>query len=75
MFIIPIYLFSEIFPGVSRGPSVFLAPGPINQFGRHCTMLQTDNHISTPSLFFTGRMTFLPPNQQRQSTEGIHVYQ
>ena len=34
MFIIPIYLFSEIFPGVSRGPSV-LAPGPIHQFGRH----------------------------------------
>ena len=35
MFIIPIYLFSEIFPGVSRGPSVLLAPGPIHQFGRH----------------------------------------
>jgi len=36
-----------------------------------CTSLQTDNHTSTPSLsFFTGRMPFLPPNQQRQSTEG-----
>jgi len=36
-----------------------------------CTLLQTDNHTSTPSLcFFTGRMPFLPPNQQRQSTEG-----
>ena len=23
---------------------------------------------------FTGRMPFLPPNQQRQSTEGIDVY-
>jgi len=23
------------------------------------------------SVFFTGRMPFLPPNQQRQSTEGI----
>jgi len=23
------------------------------------------------SQFFTGRMPFLPPNQQRQSTEGI----
>ena len=35
------------------------------------TSLQTDNHASTPPLsFFTGRMTFLPPNQQRQSTEG-----
>jgi len=31
--------------------------------------LQTDNHVSTPPLsFFTGRMPFLPPNQQRQST-------
>jgi len=37
-----------------------------------CTLLQTDNHTSTPPLsFFTGRMPFLPPNQQRQSTEGI----
>jgi len=24
--------------------------------------------------FFTGRMPFLPPNQQRQSTEGILTY-
>jgi len=32
---------------------------------------QTDNHASTPLLsFFTGRMPFLPPNQQCQSTEG-----
>jgi len=36
-----------------------------------CTSLQTDNHASTsPLVFFTGRMPFLPPNQQRQSTEG-----
>ena len=36
-----------------------------------CTSLQTNNHASTPTtLFFTGRMPFLPPNQQRQSTEG-----
>jgi len=36
-----------------------------------CTSLQTDNHASTPPLsFFTGRMLFLPPNQQRQSIEG-----
>jgi len=35
-----------------------------------CTSLQTDNHASTPTLrLFTGRMPFLPPNQQRQSTE------
>jgi len=36
-----------------------------------CTSLQTDNHASTPPLsIFTGQMPFLPPNQQRQSTEG-----
>jgi len=30
-----------------------------------CTSLQTDNHASTPPLSFsTGRMPFLPPNQQ-----------
>jgi len=44
-----------------------------HQLGRMqvCTSLQTDNHTSTPPLsFFTSRMPFLPPNQQRQSTEG-----
>jgi len=30
--------------------------------------LQRDNHATTQ--FFTGRMPFLSPNQQRQSTEG-----
>ena len=36
-----------------------------------CTSLQIDNHANTPPLsFFTGRMPFLPPNQQRRSTEG-----
>ena len=35
-----------------------------------CTLLQTDDHTSTPPLFFTDRMPFLAPNQQRQSTEG-----
>jgi len=41
-----------------------------------CTLLQTDNHASTPPLgFFTGRMPFLPPNQQRQSTEGQCILQ
>jgi len=45
-----------------------------HQLGRMqvCTSLQlTDNDASTPPLsFFTGQMPFLPPNQQRQSTEG-----
>jgi len=37
-----------------------------------CTLLQRDNHASTPPLsFLAGRMPFLPPNQQLQSTEGI----
>ena len=31
--------------------------------------LQTDNHNSTPLLSFL-QVPFLPPNQQRQSTEG-----
>jgi len=36
-----------------------------------CISLQTDNHANThQSRFFTGRMPFLPPNLQRQSTEG-----
>ena len=35
-----------------------------------CTSIQTDNHASTHRSVFTGRMPFLPPNQQRQSTEG-----
>jgi len=36
---------------------------------------QITNHASTPPLkFFTGRMPFLPPNQQRQSTEGTVKY-
>ena len=38
-----------------------------------CTSLQTDNHASTSLLsMFTGRMPFLPPNQQCQSTEGSY---
>ena len=41
-----------------------------------CTSLQTDNNASTPPLsFFTGRMPFLPHNQQHQSTEGNALIQ
>jgi len=48
-----------------------------HQLGRMqvCTSHQTDNHASTPPLSFLQagrRMPFLPPNQQRQSTEGIN---
>ena len=39
-----------------------------------CTSLQTDNHASTrPLKCFTGRMPFLPPNQQRQNTGGTYA--
>jgi len=45
-----------------------------HQLGHICISLQTDNHTSTPPFIhiavFTGQMPFLPPNQQRQSTEG-----
>jgi len=34
--------------------------------------LAPDNHASTSPLSFTGRMPFLPPYQQRQSTEGSY---
>jgi len=39
-----------------------------------CISLHTDNHASTPSLkFFTGRMLFLLPNPQRQSTSALKI--
>ena len=42
----------------------------------HWQNTHTDNHVSTPPHnFFSGRMPFLPPNQQRQSTEGIVHWQ
>ena len=47
-----------------------------NQLGHMqvCTSLQTDNHTSTPPLgLFTGRMPFLPPDQQRQGTKGLSL--
>jgi len=42
--------------------------------GQFYTSPQTDNHASNPPLsFLTGRMPFLPPNQQRQITENKPV--
>jgi len=47
-------------------------------FGRtciQCIRLGAPFHASIPTLsFFTGRMSFLLPNQQRQSTEGKNKY-
>ena len=37
--------------------------------------LIADNHANIPPLsFFTGRMPYLPPNQQCQSTEGTYAH-
>jgi len=33
----------------------------------------TSAHLHHPPCFFTGRMPFLSPNQQRQSTEGNRI--
>jgi len=45
-----------------------------HQLGRICKSPSHSRQITTPaphhSDFFPGRMPFLPPNQQRQSTEG-----
>jgi len=41
-----------------------------------CTLLQTDAMPApyrSVFYFFTGRMPFMPPNQQCQSTEGILI--
>jgi len=38
--------------------------------GRHPNRTNGAPTPTTPPRFFTGRMPFLPPNQQRQSTEG-----
>jgi len=40
-----------------------------------CISLQIDNDASTTAVIFfvTGRMPFMPPNQQRQSTEGVNT--
>ena len=43
-----------------------------------CKSAPSSRQITTPApttQFFTGRMPFLPPNQQCQSTEGLKVHQ
>jgi len=48
-----------------------------HQLGRMqvCTLLQTNNHASTPPLrFLHAGCPFLLPNQQRQSAEGISTF-
>jgi len=42
-------------------------------YSNHFALFQIDNHADTsPLSFFTDRMPLLPPNQERQSTEGKH---
>jgi len=40
-----------------------------------CTSFQTDNYACMVPHYtvFTGRMPFLSPNQQRQSTDGVDL--
>jgi len=47
------------------------AEAPTVLVGATPTGLKTPPTTPFPPKFFTGRMPFLPPNQQRQSTEGI----
>jgi len=75
-------VFTALFPvpsglaGARRELLDFMVQGVINR-GRHTDHLAGRHSIQTnqcpppPSpIFFTGRMSFLPPNQQCQSTEG-----
>ena len=62
--------------GAKREPLVFMVQGKINR-GRHINhpagsySIRTKQCPAPPSRYFlTGRMPFLPPNQQCQSTEG-----
>jgi len=73
--------FTALFPGppgwagARRELLDFMVQGKINR-GRHTDhpagrhSVRTNQCQPPPSPFFTGRMPFLPPNQQCQSTEG-----
>jgi len=73
--------FTALFPGppgwagARRELLDFMVQGKINR-GRHtdhpagCHSNRTNQCLPPPPPFFTGRMPFLPPNQQCQSTEG-----
>jgi len=72
--------FTALFPGpprwaiARREPLDFMVQGKIDR-GRHTIRLgATPSGLISAHLYqtqiFTGKMPFLPPNQQRQSTEG-----
>jgi len=46
--------------------------GKLDQMQTICTSLKTHNHTNTSSLNLSGRMLFMTPNQQCQSTEAKH---
>ena len=63
--------------GARREHLDFMVQGKINRgrhtdhpAGRHSIRISNQCPPPTSPIFFTGRMPFLPPNQQRQSTEG-----
>ena len=61
---------TALFPGPSRWAGTRKVKPIWILLKQVCTLLQTDNHTSTPPLcFFTGQMPFLQPNQPHQSTE------
>ena len=59
----PIWILLKQVAVASAGPYASLHLAPDRQPQQHST-----------TLFFTGRMPFLPPNQQCQSTEGLCVW-
>ena len=74
--------FTALFPGAPGRAGArrelldFMVQGKINR-GRYTVHPAggspsglTSAHLHHPPIFFTGRMPFLPPNQQCQSTEG-----
>ena len=80
---------TALFPGLPRWAGtrkvkpiwIFLKQEIVSGSGISWAICKSARHsrqITTPapyhSVFFTGRMPFLPPNQQRQSTEGISDY-
>jgi len=49
-----------------------VAVASVGPYANNASLFAADRqpHQHPTTLFFTGRMPFLPPNQQRQSTEG-----
>jgi len=69
---------TALFPGTTRVSRYWILPKQDSEWQWHQLAIyksaSRSRQITMPvphhSRFFTGRMPFLPPNQQRQSTEG-----